>query len=1160
MTTHRPRSRAAIAMIAAGATAVALGAAASPAIAEEPAGPIASYSFNGGSFADQVGDADLTEAGSAAVAADDDRGDALYLDGSTGGYAAFPEGFFDGRDTMTVSLDAKSELSSGNFFTFAFGQDDQQYYFLRTRGGDVRSAITTGSWGAESAVTGSVASGAWHHYDIVFDGATMTVYVDGAQLGTNTELSATVSDLGTGLAGYLGKSFYGADGAFKGWFDDVEVYDRALTAGEVIDKSGASDQLVGLGLEDESVLQAPAIVDGASHTGTFLVERGTDVTALTPTFAAASTATVSPASGTTVDMTEPVGYTISADDGSSTEWTLRAEEMRSPVLDGYNADPNIAVFGDTYYMYVTSDGHAGWGGKTFFVWKSKDLVNWTRSAKPFLTLDGENGDVPWATGNAWAPTIIERDGKYYFYFSGHNAELDRKTIGVAVADSPEGPFTAEPEAMILNNESVTSGQAIDPAAFEDPETGAFYLAWGNGGGNPIIAELGDDMVSLKEGTLRKTTGLQDFREGVFLNYRDGLYHLTYSIDDTGSENYRVGYATATSMDGPWTYRGVILEKDLSLGIKGPGHNSIINVPGTDEWYIAYHRFGIPGGDGNHRETTIDRLTFGEDGLMQKVPPTISSIDPLEVSDADRDAFDLEEISLGGLDDVRDHLTLPETGSVYGGDISWSASPEGIVSTSADGEKAAGYVTRPAHGEGDAVVTLTASIGGAERTFEATVRELPEDEDPSAYLFAHFTSGKSPDTINEQMYFAASEDGATWTDLNDEQPVLTSDVGEEGVRDPYLVRAPGGDKFYLIATDLSTATYGWHYTPDNPGSTDIVVWESTDLVNWSEPRLADVASRIPNPGAAWAPEAIYDPSRGVYMVYWATISGASSDHPLGNELGDGMNMYYATTRDFVTFTEPVKWIDRDHSIIDTTMIEVDGTFYRASGDGQITIEKSTDPYAVTVADSALESNPGGWEKVSTLSEIFGTENYSGAKLEGPEFFEYNPDDWQTDESGEPVPTWGVMADQYSSGKGYLPFRSTDLASTSPDADGGAWAVGSDIDFDSVLKRHGTILPVTQTEYARLMSVYGDAPAIAVTATTRCVAGKSVVVASATNAGADAVTATIATDYGTREGVEIAAGATVSKTFSTRAAEAEAGTVTVSTEAGAVTAEYAAASCG
>src|SRR5690606_36925262 len=160
-------------------------------------------------------------------------------------------------------------------------------------------------------------------------------------------------------------------------------------------------------------------------------------------------------------------------------------------------------------------------------------------------------------------------------------------------------------------------------------TGKYSLGWGNGGpGNgPVLAELADDMVSLEPGTLRRIHGLTDFREGLFFNYRDGLYHLTYSIDDTGSENYRVGYATATSMDGPWTYRGVILQKDLSLGVKGPGHSSIINVPGTDDWYIAYHRFAIPGGDGNHRETTIDKLEFGADGLIKPVVPTLESVAP-----------------------------------------------------------------------------------------------------------------------------------------------------------------------------------------------------------------------------------------------------------------------------------------------------------------------------------------------------------------------------------------------------------------------------------------------------------------------------------------------------------------------------------------------------
>ncbi|RYP04769.1 hypothetical protein DL765_010069 [Monosporascus sp. GIB2] len=307
----------------------------------------------------------------------------------------------------------------------------------------------------------------------------------------------------------------------------------------------------------------------------------------------------------------------------------RNAEHRSAVLPGYYADPNIAVFGRTYYIYATTDGVPGWGGNEFYVWKSSDLANWTRAKKPFLTLDGPNGNVPWATGNAWAPTIISRDGRYYFYFSGHNPTYNRKTIGVAVANSPEGPFTAQPKAMILNSEDIKTGQAIDPAAFRDPVTGAYYLYWGNGA--PLVAELSDDMVSLKRKTLRKLEGLVDFREGLFMNYRDGLYHLTYSIDDTRSENYRVGYATSENALGPFTYHGVILEKDPSQGILGTGHNSVLNVPGTDDWYIVYHRFGIPDGNGTMRETTIDRIFFDpETGLMKPVVPTLGGVPPQQV--------------------------------------------------------------------------------------------------------------------------------------------------------------------------------------------------------------------------------------------------------------------------------------------------------------------------------------------------------------------------------------------------------------------------------------------------------------------------------------------------------------------------------------------------
>ncbi|GAA4192665.1 hypothetical protein GCM10022219_13330 [Microbacterium oryzae] len=570
---------------------------------------------------------------------------ALRFDG-TDDYVDLPDDVLAGLEDITVDADVWVDpAQSGNYFIWGLGNTDAagagRGYLFTTGNSAYRTSITTGTYSSEQTVSQGAAlpRGRWAHLTYTLQGDTARLYLDGVLVATKEGVTVDPGDISGGetWANYLGRSLYEQDGRFKGSFREFAIYDRALSSTEVLEIAGAPGAIGAVSLKDPSALKTAPIVDSAAHTVVLPVVKGTDLTKLAPTFGTAAGATASPASGTTVDLSKPVSYAITSG-GQTTTWTFTAQVMNSPVLPGLNADPNIAVFGDTYYLYATTDGTAGWGGKDFYVWSSKDLVDWTRSEEPILTLDGANGDVPWASGNAWAPTIIERDGKYYFYFSGHNTALNRKTIGVAVADSPTGPFTAQPQAMILNNEAVTSGQAIDPAAFRDPISGKHYLTWGNGGpsNGPVIAELNDDMTSIKAGTYRRISGLTDFREGIFLNYRDGLYHLTYSIDDTGSENYRVGYATATSLDGPWTSRGVILQKDLSLGIKATGHSSIINVPGTDDWYIAYHRFAIPGGDGTHRETTIDKLEIGEDGLFQPVKPTLTSVAPQPVPSAGPD--------------------------------------------------------------------------------------------------------------------------------------------------------------------------------------------------------------------------------------------------------------------------------------------------------------------------------------------------------------------------------------------------------------------------------------------------------------------------------------------------------------------------------------------
>lgn len=562
--------------------------------------------------------------------------DALTFDG-TDDYVDLPDNVLAGTTDITVQAEMRVDAAQKNpYFLYAFGNTAQDGtgngYLFATGNNQFRGALTTGNWSGEQNAQSASAlpRDRWVNITYTLSGSTARLYLDGQQVAVNTNVTVRPGDIGGGstLANYIGKSVYNADNLLRGQVREFALYNRALSADEIVAQSGNGSILGAVSLQDPSVLKVAPMVDAATRTVTFPVKPGTDLTTLRPTFTTAAGTTATPASGTLRNLSSPVTVTLKTSGQADTVWTLTAVEMKSPVLPGLYADPNIAVFGDTYYIYATTDGTPGWGGNTFYVWKSKNLVDWTRSDKPFLILDGAAGNVPWATGNAWAPTIIEKGGKYYFYFSGHEPTDNRKEIGVAVADSPEGPFTAESRPMITNAESVNSGQAIDPAAFKDPKTGKFYVFWGNG--RPVYGELSDDMKSIKAGTIKPISGLPDFREGLFMNFRDGTYHLTYSIDDTGSPDYRVGYATSTSIDGPWTYRGILLQKDPSQGILGPAHSSIINVPGTDEWYIAYHRFAIPGGGGTNRETTIDRVQIGADGLFQTVKPTLTSVAPREV--------------------------------------------------------------------------------------------------------------------------------------------------------------------------------------------------------------------------------------------------------------------------------------------------------------------------------------------------------------------------------------------------------------------------------------------------------------------------------------------------------------------------------------------------
>jgi GH43 family beta-xylosidase len=302
------------------------------------------------------------------------------------------------------------------------------------------------------------------------------------------------------------------------------------------------------------------------------------------------------------------------------------------VLTGYYADPDILYSDKTkkYYIYPTSDGFENWSGTYFKTFSSANLVNW-KDEGVILDL---NKDVSWAKKNAWAPCIIEKkiNGKYkYFYYF-----TAAQKIGVAVADDPAGPFTDIGKALVDQRPTgITRGQVIDPDVFTDPQTGKSYLYWGNG--FMAVAELNEDMVSFKQETIQVIKTDNTFREGTTVFFRKGKYYFFWSEDDTRSENYRVRYGTSASPLGPIAVpaNNVVIEKDTTNGIYATGHNSILQIPGKDEWYIVYHRFNYPNGikmgraAGYNREVCIDKMEFNADGSIKQVIPTHGGVDALK---------------------------------------------------------------------------------------------------------------------------------------------------------------------------------------------------------------------------------------------------------------------------------------------------------------------------------------------------------------------------------------------------------------------------------------------------------------------------------------------------------------------------------------------------
>ncbi len=299
----------------------------------------------------------------------------------------------------------------------------------------------------------------------------------------------------------------------------------------------------------------------------------------------------------------------------------------------------------------------------------------------------------------------------------------------------------------------------------------------------------------------------------------------------------------------------------------------------------------------------------------------------------------------------------------------------------------------------------------------------------AYLFVYFTGEKEN---GEQIYFSVSRDGLHWEDLNQGSPVIVSKVCEKGVRDPYILRNEIDNRFYIISTDLRIAGgKGWD-AAQSEGSRNIMVCSSGNLTEWSE--IYPVNVGVEGAGCVWAPEAIYDVKEGNFLVYWASMI------QLNGDVKPKHRIYSARTKDFRSFTKPEIYMERNNHVIDTTIIEYNGEYYRFSKD-------ETDK--CIIAERGRNVGSRDFEEIAApeVNNIMG--------VEGPAIFKFNDRE-----------EWCLIVDRFAKNKGYLPIVTHDIAS-------GKFRVLDDSEYDmgKAMKRHGSVLNITDREYGSLVEKYG-----------------------------------------------------------------------------------------
>ena len=940
-------------------------------------------------------------------------------------YAELPQGLVTGTDnnfTVEITLSTSTKAAQwawciGQGVGTWEGNDVGNYVFVNPMGrvgdreGEILAGIKVGAPQTDEIRLPSPSKNLGAGYGtitLVGQDDKLTLYLDGEVIAEGTH-SYKMSDIVPegNVLGYIGKSLWEPDPLLTANVGDIKFYDQALTQEQVAASMPTAE-------EKMNMLMLDLGVDTSTSTGnltsdliaSYDMSRGENV--LTDVSGNGNDAPLVDAddsdfvtyNGDTVwqmknDGYAKLPYSIVGDFGNSTDFTVQATLTTQTQA--------------AHWLFALGNKLGAWQTTGDYIFVNPSAIEWGGSFLGGINSGGESRINNCGTGmgdvNGYGTvTLVGRGGVILLYLDGELMAYTNQssTIQDVLAD-------------------INANRGQQNADVDDEVAGyigrSLYKV-----DDLLTANLADFKIwscALGESDIAKTLPTAEQKSNLLMAdipgvVKAGNENLSTVTDDL---NLAASVDNVALTWGSWEETDVIdTDGTVSMEIT---ETKTVTLPFSYE---------------------IDGQKFENSITVTVLPPNVQ--EELETA--------LASIDIPNKDDVRGNITLPEE-SVNGIAIKWSTDRSDIVNVNAIPATVAGYddtpagtVTRPAN---DTVVTMTATLtlNGQTVTKDIPIRvkAAPEEIDESEYtdyFFTYFAGEGYSD--GEQIYFASSQDGLNWKDLNNNEPVLTSSLGEKGVRDPFIIRSFEGDKFYMIATDLKiNGGNGWTAAQE-AGSQALMVWESTDLVNWSEQRMVEVSADI-DAGCTWAPEATYDVETGEYVVYWASKVGT-----------DGyakQRLYYAKTRDFYTFTEPKVFIDTQQSSIDTTILYEDGVYYRyTKNEGDSTNEFGA-PSKTIYAQKSDQLLGGTWDNITTDSLK------KEAHVEGPTIFKLNEDDQTATQK------YCLLVDNFG-GIGYYPLVTDDLS------DGEFSRPSTSYKMPS-RARHGTPIRITAAEYARVMQQYG-----------------------------------------------------------------------------------------